>query len=68
MWRLSKLSEFARSLQNQGDGTHHAWGNMQLVMAGAVSGERISSNDPSRPCNGPQLIKCGALTLPILAH
>jgi uncharacterized protein (DUF1501 family) len=32
------LSEFGRTLQSNGDGSDHAWGNHQVVLGGAVQG------------------------------
>jgi len=31
-------SEFSRTLQSNGDGSDHGWGNHQLVLGGAVKG------------------------------
>jgi len=35
------MSEFARTLNTDGDGTDHAWGGIQFVMGGAVAGQRL---------------------------
>lgn len=35
------VSEFARTLNSNGDGTDHAWGGNQFVMGGAVKGSNI---------------------------
>jgi uncharacterized protein (DUF1501 family) len=35
------MSEFARTLNSNGDGTDHAWAGMQFVMGGAVNGSKI---------------------------
>lgn len=35
------LSEFARTLNSNGDGTDHAWAGQQFVMGGAVKGQQL---------------------------
>jgi uncharacterized protein (DUF1501 family) len=35
------LSEFARTLNSNGDGTDHAWGGIQMAAGGAVNGQAI---------------------------
>jgi len=35
------LSEFARTLNSNGDGTDHAWAGMQFVMGGSVKGGQL---------------------------
>jgi uncharacterized protein (DUF1501 family) len=35
------LSEFARTLNSNGDGTDHAWGGIQFAVGGAVKGQSI---------------------------
>jgi uncharacterized protein (DUF1501 family) len=35
------LSEFARTLNSNGDGTDHAWAGVQFLMGGAVKGQRL---------------------------
>lgn len=35
------FSEFGRTLDSNGDGSDHGWGNVQFVMGGAVRGGRI---------------------------
>ncbi|MBN8481407.1 MAG: DUF1501 domain-containing protein [Xanthomonadales bacterium] len=35
------MSEFARTLNSDGNGTDHAWGGNQFVMGGAVRGQRL---------------------------
>ena len=40
------MSEFARTLNTDGDGTDHAWGGIQFVMGGSVIGQRLSATNP----------------------
>lgn len=40
------LSEFARTLATNGNGTDHAWGTVQAVMGGPVLGRRIYGTYP----------------------
>ena len=35
------LSEFARTLNSNGDGTDHAWAGIQFLMGGAVKGQKL---------------------------
>jgi uncharacterized protein (DUF1501 family) len=37
------FSEFARTLNSNGDGTDHAWGGIQLALGGAVLGKKLYS-------------------------
>lgn len=37
------FSEFARTLNSNGDGTDHAWGGIQLAMGGSVLGKKLYS-------------------------
>ncbi len=37
------MSEFARTLNSNGDGSDHGWGGIQLVMGGAVNGGSAAS-------------------------
>ena len=41
------VSEFGRTLTNNGDGTDHGWGGHHLVFGGAVNGNRIYGKMPS---------------------
>ena len=37
------FSEFARTLNSNGDGTDHAWGGVQLALGGSVHGKKLYS-------------------------
>ena len=37
------FSEFARTLNSNGDGTDHAWGGIQLAIGGSVLGKKLYS-------------------------
>lgn len=39
------MSEFGRTLDSNNDGSDHGWGNVQLVMGGAVRGGQIYGRD-----------------------
>lgn len=41
------ISDFARTLTSNGNGSDHAWGGNQLVMGGAVNGGQIFGDFPS---------------------
>jgi len=62
------LSEFARTLNSNGDGTDHAWAGMQFVMGGAVKGQRLygapaasGSVFPNQALNGPDCLSRGQM-------
>jgi uncharacterized protein (DUF1501 family) len=40
-------SDFARTMQTNGDGTDHAWGSHQLIMGGAVKGTDMYGQFPT---------------------
>lgn len=41
------ISDFARTLTSNGNGSDHAWGGNQLVMGGPITGTQIYGNYPS---------------------
>jgi uncharacterized protein (DUF1501 family) len=55
------MSEFARTLSSNGDGSDHAWGGVQMVMGGAVKGGKLYADGgipgnnafPDQTLNGP---------------
>ena len=44
---LFSMSEFARTLTSNGNGTDHAWGGNVMVMGGSVKGKRIYGDYPT---------------------
>ncbi|HSI33679.1 MAG: DUF1501 domain-containing protein [Phycisphaerae bacterium] len=46
-------SDFGRTLQTNGTGSEHGWGNHQIVMGGAVRGQRTYGAFPNMAINGP---------------
>ncbi|HYE18510.1 MAG TPA: DUF1501 domain-containing protein [Tepidisphaeraceae bacterium] len=46
-------SDFGRTLQTNGTGSEHGWGNHQIVMGGAVRGQRTYGVFPNMAINGP---------------
>jgi uncharacterized protein (DUF1501 family) len=60
------MSEFARTLNSNGDGSDHAWGGVQLVMGGAVRGGRLYGTWPDQTLNGPDSFSRGQ-TIPTTA-
>jgi uncharacterized protein (DUF1501 family) len=54
---LFTASDFGRTLTSNSRGSDHAWGSNQLVVGGAVSGQRIFGQYPSlalNPASGPE--------------
>lgn len=41
------ISDFARTLTSNGNGTDHAWGGISMMMGGAVKGKKIYGEYPS---------------------
>lgn len=44
---LYTASDFARTINSNGNGTDHAWGGVQFVMGGAVNGGQVYGRYPS---------------------
>lgn len=47
------ISDFARTLTSNGNGSDHAWGGNQIIMGGPISGGTIYGDYPSLALNGP---------------
>jgi len=47
------LSDFGRTLTSNGDGTDHAWGNIQMVAGGGVIGGEVYGEFPDLKIDGP---------------
>lgn len=46
-------SDFGRTLQTNGSGSDHGWGNHHLIMGGGVRGQRVYNSYPSLVLGGP---------------
>ena len=46
------ISDFARTLTSNGNGSDHAWGGNQMIMGGAINGQKIYGNYPSLSLTG----------------
>lgn len=55
------MSEFARTLNSNGDGSDHAWGGNQLVLGGSVAGGTIHGSFPNVMLNGPDSLNRGQM-------
>jgi uncharacterized protein (DUF1501 family) len=47
------LSDFGRTLSSNGEGSDHAWGNVQLIAGGAVAGGDVYGQFPNQTLDGP---------------
>ncbi len=54
-------SEFARTLQSNGNGSDHGWGGNTLVMGGNVNGGQIYGTYPSLVIDGPGYLPGGIM-------
>ena len=63
------FSEFARTLNSNGDGTDHAWGGIQMVVGGSVVGKKLYSAPmvsghqyfPDQTLDGPDCLARGQM-------
>lgn len=46
-------SDFGRTLQTNGSGSDHGWGNHHIIMGGGVRGQRVYNSYPSLVLGGP---------------
>ncbi len=49
------ISDFARTLTSNGNGSDHAWGGNQIIMGNPINGGQIFGNYPSLALNGNNL-------------
>ena len=47
------ISDFARTLTSNGNGSDHAWGGNQIIMGGPINGNEIYGDYPSLSLNSP---------------
>ncbi len=55
------VSDFARTLTSNGNGTDHAWGGNMMVMGGGVKGGDIFGTYPSLASTNPQIVESSVL-------
>lgn len=58
------ISDFARTLASNGNGTDHAWGGNAMVMGGAVNGQEVYGSYPLLDIGGDLEIGGGGVIIP----
>lgn len=53
------MSEFARTLSTNGNGSDHAWGAVNMILGGAVQGGRLHGSFPAQQLDGPVSLSRG---------
>ena len=61
------ISDFARTLTSNGNGSDHAWGGNQMIMGGPINGTEIYGEYPSLNLNGPLNLSDHGRILPKLS-
>ena len=60
-------SDFGRTMQSNGNGTDHGWGNHHFVIGGAVNGNRIVGDIPEYDVGLSRYTQTAARMIPIIA-
>jgi uncharacterized protein (DUF1501 family) len=58
------ISDFARTLTSNGNGTDHAWGGNAMVVGGAVNGQEIYGEYPSLSLGSDLVLDGGGIIIP----
>jgi len=61
------ISDFARTLTSNGNGSDHAWGGNQMIMGGPINGNEIYGDYPSLHLDGPLNVSDRGNILPKLS-
>ncbi len=61
---LFTISDFARTLTSNGNGSDHAWGGNQIVAGGAVNGQDIYGTFPSLDLTSPLMVSSRGNIIP----
>lgn len=61
------MSEFGRTLSNNGDGTDHGWGSHHLIMGGSVQGGEVFGHMPGFAVGSPDHYDKRGILIPRLA-
>ncbi len=64
---LFTMSDFGRTMTDNGDGTDHGWGNHHFVFGGSVAGGRIYGQMPELDANSPRFTEQRARLIPTIS-
>jgi len=60
-------SDFGRTMQSNGNGTDHGWGNHHFVIGGAVNGNRIVGDIPDYTVSSPRYTQTASRMIPTIS-
>lgn len=64
---LSTMSDFGRTMVDNGDGTDHGWAGHHLIMGGSVRGARLYGDYPDADVDGPNFTPFGSRQIPTVS-
>ena len=65
--RVFTMSDFGRTMIDNGDGTDHGWGGHHFVAGGGINGRQIFGSLPAPTLSGNQVIREGGRLIPTVS-